>query len=89
MLLNAPDYLNKDGLLFFPIISLSNVDRILEVAKESFLHVECLSSSEWTLPKEISSHEKLLNDLQNKKYIHIKKKFGLATYFTDICVAYN
>ena len=89
MLISAPNHLNKKGVLFFPVISLSNVDKILEVANNNFSYVEHLSSNEWPLPKEMITHVNLLDKMASEKLISFTKKFGLITFNTDIYVAYN
>jgi release factor glutamine methyltransferase len=89
MLMSAPNHLNEGGVLFFPVISLSNVDKILEVANNNFSYVEHLSSNEWPLPKEMTSHVNLLDKMASDKLIRVTKKFGLITFYTDIYVAYN
>jgi methylase of polypeptide subunit release factors len=89
MLNSAPDYLNEGGVLFFPVISLSNAEKIVEVATKKFLHVKRLSRDEWPFPKEMTLHEKLLEEMADNNIISFKKKFGLMIYYTDIYVAYN
>jgi len=89
MLLAAKKHLNKNGALFFPVISLSNVERILKVAGEEFKNVKLLSSDEWPMPKEMSLHIELLDELAKTNVISFTKKFGLMTYYTDIYVATN
>lgn len=89
MLLTAKKHLNKEGALFFPIISLSNVERILKVAGEEFKNLKRLSSDEWPMPKEMSSHTELLDELAEANVISFTKRFGLMTYYTDIYVATN
>ena len=53
VLRNAKKYLHKNGCLFFPVISLSNVDAVLDVARGVFNNVELLIKVEWPLPKEM------------------------------------
>ncbi len=89
MLMSASNHLNDGGLVFFPVISLSNSDKIIEVANKYFTHVECLSSDDWPLPKEMKLHENLLKEMASNKIISITEKFGIMIYNTDIYVAYN
>ena len=49
----AGDYLTDDGLLFFPVLSLSNVERILAVARRNFSSVTSVLKKTWPLPQEI------------------------------------
>ena len=85
----APKHLNPGGRLFFPIVSFSNPDRIIEAAKQSFEHVEFIIREEWPLPKEMNPHIATLKKLQEKGCVRFTEKFGLVLWFTDVFVAYN
>ena len=89
VLTQAPNYLNQDGKLFFPVISLSNVDRIIADAKQHFKNVEIITHGEWPLPKEMYQHKELLYKLRDSEDIKFTEKFGMIICFTDIYVAYN
>lgn len=89
VLKEAPGYLNKGGLFFFPIISLSNVDKILAVAQDSFQNVKKLTHQEWPLPSTMCKYNSILEKLEKSKHIQIEKKFGMIICFTDVYVAYN
>jgi len=89
VLRKASRHLNPGGLFFFPIISLSNLDKILTVARTNFSRVKQLSHREWPLPKEMSTHLSSLNGLREAGHIQFRKKFGMLIYFTDVYVAYN
>lgn len=86
---NAPQYLNKDGHFFFPVLSLSNVDRILQVAKESFVTVECVGRQDWPLPAELKVHMPLLKKLSENGSIKLKEKFGMVLCYTEVYCATN
>jgi len=89
VLRNAPAHLNVDGLLFFPVISFSNVDKILDVARENFTNVELLGREEWPMPKDMYQHIDVLKRMQQEGHIQYKDMFGMILCFTDIYVAYN
>ncbi len=89
ILRQAPDYLNEGGQLFFPVISLSNVDKALAVARENFRHVEFLAREEWPLPTSMYDHMEALDRLKEEGNILLDKKFGMVICFTDIYVAFN
>lgn len=89
VLKEAPRYLNKGGLFFFPVISFSNVDKILTAARENFSHIEQLVCQEWPLPKEMHQHLATLKRLRERGYIQFEEKFGMVLWFTHIYVAYN
>lgn len=81
----APKYLNGNGKLFFPIVSLSNVDRILDTAK-SLYEIKLLSHTSFPLPKEMYEHIGLLRELK-REGIQFQEKYGMVIFFTDIYMA--
>jgi release factor glutamine methyltransferase len=83
----AGDYLNDRGLIFFPIISLSDSKKVINFAKKKFNFLKKIISKNWPLPKEMSKHIDLIDKLHEKKLIFIKKKFGLIVFKTDIYLA--
>ena len=83
----SPDYLNKGGALFFPVISLSNVNQILSVARDTFSHVERLSRKEWPLPKDMYQHMPLLRKLQAESRIELDERFGMVICYTEVFLA--
>ena len=85
----APLYLLDGGKFFFPVLSLSNVDRILATANNVFGTVERLSHKVWTLPDEMKPYMEKLQELKNKGLIKYEEKFGLILWYTDIYVAYD
>jgi len=89
VLTNAKKYLNKNGRLFFPIISLSNVDRLLDIANDVFNNVELLSKEEWPLPKEMYKNIDLLKSMRDNNKIQYDDKFGIVVCSTYVYVAYD
>jgi len=85
----AAEHLNENGLLFLPAISLSNITKIMNAAKQNFKHVECLGRQTWPLPKSMLPHKALLQDLHSKGLIQIEERFGGIQWFTEIIVAHN
>jgi len=85
VLLEAPQYLNKNGILFFPIVSLSNVSRILNTAKSNY-KIQLLNHTDFPLPKEMYEHIGLLRELK-REGIQFQEKFGMVIFFTDIYMA--
>lgn len=84
---SAPDYLNDRGKFFFPILSLSNSERIITVANETFKHVERVGHKQWKLPDEIIEHMDLLMDLKSKGWINFEEKYGWFLWSTDVYIA--
>lgn len=87
ILCNASKYLKEDGYFFFPVLSLSNVDSILKVAKENFKSVQLLNRTEWPLPKELKNHMTLLHKLSEKGAIKLEERFGMVLCYTEIYLA--
>ncbi len=89
ILRDAPKYLNKKGLLFFPVISLSNVAKIIDLARANFTHVELLEREEWPLPECMYRHMDTLIKMKEEEKIQLENKFGIVVCYTDVYVAYN
>jgi len=85
----APIHLNPGGLFFFPVISFSNVDKILTAARANFAHVERLIHREWPLLKEMYQHLPTLKRLKERGHVQYAEKFGMVIWSTDVYVAYN
>ena len=83
----AGNFLKKNGKIFFPVISLSNTNRILNIANNNFKNIKKLSHNEWFLPKELSKNITLLEKLKEDKCIDYCQKFGELICWTDIYVA--
>ena len=78
------NYLKKRGSLIFPIIGLSNKNKILNFMKKKKIKYELVTSQEWPLPKEFYKYKKKLWDLNRKKIIQIQEKLGFLTTKTEI-----
>ena len=83
------NYLNKNGQIFFPVISLSNTESILSTAKSSFDNVECVARSEFMLPESMLTHIDILEKLNEEGHISFQNKFGTIIWSTEIYRAYN
>ena len=82
-------FLDKKGIICFPILSFANENKVLESAKKQFKHVKKIGYKEWLLPKEMMSEILMLESLKKKGYINFKKKFGLVIWTTKVYIAYN
>ena len=82
----APNYLTKNGSMQIPLISLSNVQKIVNVAKENFLDVKIIKSKDWFFPKEMENLKDKMNELKSKNYINFDEKFGKIICTTSIAV---
>jgi 16S rRNA G1207 methylase RsmC len=83
----APKYLNKGGKLFFPVLSLSNVDKLLQVAEENFKSVVKVGRQDWPLPKELKDHLPLLQQLATEGVIKLEERFGMVLCYTEVYCA--
>mgnify|MGYP003972094379 CR=1 FL=1 len=84
-LTESKNYLNDDGVIFFPVLTLSNANRIVEHAKLIFDSVEEVSRKVFYLPKEMSENNNdLIRNLNAKGHIQIEEKFGMYLWETII-----
>lgn len=77
-------YLSEDGILIFPILSLSNEDRIIDAVKRSFSSYEIIAKRDWFLPDEIASRQDIILPLINDGIIKCRKKYGKWIWYTHI-----
>jgi 16S rRNA G1207 methylase RsmC len=87
ILRNAPKHLNDGGSLFFPVLSLSNVDMLMRVAKENFRTVACVGRQDWPLPSDLKVHMPLLRKLAVEGSIKLLEKFGMVLCYTEVYCA--
>ena len=84
VLANASKYLNKGGRLYFPVISLSNVHKIIKSAKKEFGSVELIKRLEWPMPTELYADIEQLKIAADKGEIILESQFGMYTCYTEI-----
>ena len=77
-------YLNKKGIILFPVISLSNEKKIISVLKRKFNNIKLIKTKTWPLPKSMYKNINLLKKLKSKKIICFENKYGILTFKTDI-----
>ncbi len=85
----ANNFLNKNGKIVFPIISLSNVNKVMKFAKKKFKKVKVLSKNEWFLPEDLAKHKKLIFKLKKNRLIDFSIKFGKIVCYTTVVLAQN
>ena len=86
---NCKKYLKKGGKLIFPIISLSNEEKILSHVKKKFNKYSVLKTKDWPIPKMMYKNKKILINLNKKKRIKIIQKYGLLIFSTKIIMVKN
>ncbi len=89
ILKEASKYLNRNGLIYFPIISLSNENKILNSANKNFKNLKLIEKNDWPLPKEMYSFLDELYQMKKDKLIDFEEKFGMVIISTSIYVAHN
>ena len=82
----AKNHLTKKGSIQIPLISLSNVQKIVNVAEKNFSETKIIKSKDWFLPKEMENMKSKMNELKSKNYINFDKKFGKIICKTSIAV---
>mgnify|MGYP001182428973 CR=1 FL=1 len=80
----ARNFLTENGKIFFPAISLSNINKIHEIALKNFQNVKRISHNEWFLPEDLSKNFAKLERLKKDGLIDYCKKFGKLICWTDI-----
>ena len=80
-------HLNKNGVILFPIISLSKEQKIFLNLKKKFKNIKIIKSQIWPLPKSMYKHINLLRKLKKKNIIYFEDKFGILTFKTSIYYA--
>lgn len=75
------------GYLIFPVIGLSNRDKLIHFLKKKKIKYKIMNKIEWPLPLSLSKKRKLLNRLKKQKLINFKEKFGILFTTTEIFIA--
>ena len=81
---NSKKYLKKNGKFIFPIISLSNEKKIMEVCKKKFKKIKEIKNKIFPVPKSMLKNIKILNKLKKKGVISFQEKFGIIVFKTTI-----
>ena len=83
---NYKKYLNKSGKLIFPVLGLSNRDKLIIYLQKLNIKYKIIKKIEWPLPKSIYKNKKLLEKYKNEKIINFTEKFGILFTTTEIFV---
>ena len=87
VLKESKNFLNKNGKIFFPIISLSDSNKILEIANNNFQNMKRISHNKWFLPEDIYKYFPIIQKLKEENLIDYCQKFGKLICWTDIYCA--
>ncbi len=83
----APSHLSADGTLIFPVLSLSDTDRLLDAAHGAFQSVVRVQRRLWSLPEEMRPHMDFLMKLRAEKKVRLEEKFGMVLWYTEVYAA--
>ncbi len=89
ILSQARDSLAPQGRIFFPVLTLSRAERILDTAAEHFARVELLSEQWYPLDSQLLSHWNVIDDLMARGLIELRKKGSRWLWATKIYSAGN
>jgi SAM-dependent methyltransferase len=80
-------HLRPNGVLFFPVISLSSRARILGEARTRFADVSLVASQSWGLPDQMRPQMNFLRKLQSEGSIDFREILGVVVCSTEIYCA--
>ena len=76
--------ISAKGKLIFPVLGLSNRNKIINFLKKNKINYKILDKIEWPLPKNLLQHQDLLKKLKKDKIINYYEKFGMFFTTTEI-----
>ena len=82
-------YLTPHGQLFFPVLTLSDADRILQTARDHFSQVELIATQWYPFGKELLAHLDVIEDLAHRGKISIKKEGTRFLWATHVYLGTN
>jgi methylase of polypeptide subunit release factors len=89
ILSHAGEFLTPNGQLFFPVLTLSNEEEILRVARSHFAHVDLVATQWYPFGKELLAHMDLIEDLKNRGLIRVRQEGSRFLWATQVYVASN
>ena len=72
------------GKLIFPVLGLSNRNKLIKFFKKNKIDYQILDKIEWPLPKNLLQHQDLLKKYKKDKIINYNEKFGMLFTTTEI-----
>lgn len=81
------DYKNKqfnNASLLFPVLGMSNREKIINFLKKNKINYKILVKKEWPLPKDLIKHIFILKKLKKEKKINYYEKFSILFTTTEI-----
>jgi methylase of polypeptide subunit release factors len=86
VLWDARSLLTPTGRLVFPVLSLSNVDKLRSEMSAAYLTVHLTAPVLWPMPEEFVRHQDLLIELVESGNITLVKKFGKYLASTQVAI---
>ena len=81
----STNFLKPNGIMIFPILSLSNVTKAKEIINKYYASYLSLEKKNWFLPDEIYlNHFAQLEKLKENGHINFENKFGKIIAYTEI-----
>ncbi|MBU0881531.1 MAG: hypothetical protein KKE81_04970, partial [Candidatus Omnitrophica bacterium] len=77
-------HLNEGGMFIFPILSLSNADKIIQSLRGAYSSYEIIAKKDWFLPDAMAARQDILMPLINDGSIICHKKYGKWIWYTHI-----
>jgi precorrin-6B methylase 2 len=87
VLQDAPKYLTPGGRLVFPVLTLSNEERILQCARENFASVEQLDEQWYPLTGSLETLGPLLAELEAEGVITLRRQGSRTLWAAKIFLA--
>ena len=84
VLRQAPRFLNPGGFLLFPVLSLSDEEKILREARRHFRSLSLVADQLWFLPEQLERNFERLEPLLREGAIRLEQKFGRWLWSTKI-----
>lgn len=87
VLAEAPSHLVRGGRLFFPVLSLSNAERVLDEARRRFPSVRLLEEQWYPLTEDLLAELDLIRELAAEGIVRIERRGSRWWWATRIYVA--
>jgi hypothetical protein len=84
VIVDSINFLNPNGTLLLPMISLSESKKLLDLAKNYFKNINELSSESWPMTSPSKEFIEVANNLKADGKIDFEEKFGKMIITTRI-----